>query len=80
MKEKDNVVTRDLSKAYICNIFNGKFKAIIIRIFTGHDKRMKDFRDRDKRVKKESVRNDECNKKIGNRLDTMNTRLEETDK
>ena len=39
MKEQDKAMGRDLSKTDISNILDGEFKAIIMRIFTGLEKR-----------------------------------------
>ena len=40
MKEEDKVAVRDLSKTDISNILDEEFKAKIIRILTGLEKRM----------------------------------------
>ena len=43
MKEEDKVITRDLSETDISNMPDGEFKATVIRILTGFDKRIEDI-------------------------------------
>ena len=45
VKRQDKATARDLSKADISNMPDGEFKATIIRILTGLEKRMEDFRE-----------------------------------
>jgi len=42
MKEQDKATARDLSKTEVSNMPDGKFKATIIRILTGLEKRMEE--------------------------------------
>ena len=44
MKEQDKAIARDLSKIDISNMFDREFKATIIRILTGLEKRMEGIR------------------------------------
>ena len=65
MKEKNKAIARDLSETDINIMPVGEFKATIIRILTGLEKRIEDFSKTlttEMRVKKESVRYGECNK------------------
>ena len=43
MKEQDKAMARDLSKTDTSNVPNGEFKAAIILILTGFEKRMEDL-------------------------------------
>ena len=45
MNEHDKVMARDLSKTDISNMTGGEFKAAILRILTGLEKGMEDFRE-----------------------------------
>ena len=59
MKEQDKIMVRDLIKTDISNMPDQEFKATVISIFIGVEKRMDDFRETittEIRVKKESVR------------------------
>ena len=59
MKEQDKIMVRDLIKTDVSNMPDQEFKATVIRIFIGVEKRMEDFRETittEIRVKKESVR------------------------
>ena len=59
---------------------DGEFKATIIRILTGFEKRIRDISKSlttERKVKKESEMENAMSK-IGNRLDAMNSRLEES--
>ena len=44
MKEQDKAIARDLSKIDISNMLDREFKATIIRILTGLEKRMEGIR------------------------------------
>ena len=60
MKEQDKVTARDLGKTDISSMPDGEFKATIIRILAGLEKRMEFFRESlttAMRVKKQSIRN-----------------------
>ena len=43
MKEQDEAMARDLGKTDISNMPDGEFKATIIRILTGLEKRIEDI-------------------------------------
>ena len=43
MKEKDKAMARDISKTDISNMHDREFKATIIRMFTGLQKRREDI-------------------------------------
>ena len=43
MKEKNKATAKDLSKRDVSNMADGEFKAIIIRILTGLEKRVEDI-------------------------------------
>jgi len=43
MKEQGKAMSRDLSETNISNMPDGEFKAMIIRILTGLEKRMEDI-------------------------------------
>ena len=45
MKEQDKAMARDVSEIKISNMPERQFKATIIRILAGIEKRMVDFRD-----------------------------------
>ena len=45
MKEQDKAMARDLNGTGVNNMPNGEFKTMIIRIFTGLEKRMEDIRE-----------------------------------
>ena len=45
MKEQDKVTARDLGKTDISSMPDGEFKATIIRILAGLEKRMETFRE-----------------------------------
>ena len=45
MKEQNKVTAKDLSETDTCNMPDREFKATIIRILAGIEKRMVDFRD-----------------------------------
>ena len=45
IEEQDKTVARDLRKTDKTNMHHGKFKAIIIKILTGLEKRMKDMNE-----------------------------------
>ena len=66
MKEQDKATPRDLNEIDRSNMLDGELKATIIGILTGLEKRIEDIRDththRDKRVKKESIGDEGCNK------------------
>ena len=82
MKEEDKVMARDLNKTGVSNMPDEEFKAIIIRILTGPEKRIEYIREtlttEIKELKKESEIKNVINE-IGNRLDAMNSRLEEVE-
>ena len=79
MKEQGKAMSRDLSETNINNMPEREFKAMIIRIFIGLEKRRHqwDTYYRDKRIKKES----DIKSAISNirNLDAMNSRLEEAE-
>ena len=66
MKEQDKVTASDLSETDVSNRPNGEFKATIVRTFTSFEKRMEDIRETPtaeiRVLKKESMREVECNK------------------
>ena len=82
MKEEDKVMARDLNKTGVSNMPDEEFKAIIIRILTGPEKRIEYIREtlttEIKELKKESEIKNVINE-IGNRLDAMNSRLDEVE-
>lgn len=45
MKGQDKAMVRDLNGTDVNNTPNGEFKTMIIRIFTGLEKRMEDIRE-----------------------------------
>ena len=45
MQEKHKATARDVSKIDVSNMPDGEFKATIIRILTGLEKRIEDIRD-----------------------------------
>ena len=45
MKGQDKAMARDLNGTDVNNTPNGEFKTMIIRIFTGLEKRMEDIRE-----------------------------------
>ena len=55
MKEQDKAIAREISETDVSYMSDEELKTIIIRILTGLEKR-------DKRVKNESSRVEECNK------------------
>ena len=81
MKEQDKASARDLSETAISNMPDGAFKATIIRILTGLEKRIEDISEtlitEIKRVKESEMKN--TINEIASRLDSMNTRLEEAE-
>jgi len=66
MKEQDKAIARDLSETDIRNMPEGKFKAMIIRILTELETRIKDISEiptaEIKELKKETIRDEEYNK------------------
>ena len=59
MKGQDKAMARDLNGTDVNNTPNGEFKTMIIRIFTGLEKRMEDIRDpyhRHKRVQESEMK------------------------
>ena len=65
MKEQDKATTRDLSERTISNMPDGEFKAMIITMLAGIEKRMEDISEiltAEIRVKKESTGNEVHNK------------------
>ena len=44
IKEQDKINVRKLSKRGMNNMFNREFKVMIIKIVTGHEKRVEDNR------------------------------------
>ena len=83
MKEQDHTTARDLSKTDISNMPDGEFKATIIRILTGLEKRIEDISEtlttEIKELKKNQSEMKNAINEIGNRLDAMNSRLEEAE-
>ena len=80
MKEQDKVMARDLSETDISDMPDGKYKSKIIKILlTGCEKRrhLWDPYHRDKRIKKDQWEMKGAINSIGNRLDAMNSRLED---
>ena len=77
MKEQDKATARDLSEMDISNMPNGVFKTIIIKILTRLEKRMEDISEtlNTEKQKNQSVKS--AINKIRNRLDAINSRLEE---
>ena len=63
-KEQDKATARDLSETGICNMPEGEFRAMIIRIFTGFEKIVEDISEtlNMEIKKKETVRGKGCNK------------------
>ena len=66
MKEQGKAMARDLSKTDISNMPDGEFKATIIRIPGGLEKRVEDISEsltiEIKGLKKESIRDEDYNK------------------
>ena len=83
MKEQGKAMARDISQTGISNMPDGEFKATIIRILTEIGKRMEDFRKilttEIKELKKNQSKMKNAIKEIGNRLGTMNRRLDEAE-
>ena len=77
VKEQDKATARDLSEMDISNMPNGVFKTIIIKILTRLEKRMEDISEtlNTEKQKNQSVKS--AINKIRNRLDAINSRLEE---
>ena len=79
MKERDKSMARDLSKTDTSNMPDGEFKATIIRILTGLEKRIRHQEDKRKikELKKKQSEMTNVMNEFGNRLETKNRRLEE---
>jgi len=80
MKEQDKATERDLSRKDIGNMPDREFKVMIIRIFTGLEKRVEDLREN----LNTEIRNNIAEMKgsineMRNTLDEMNIRLEEAE-
>ena len=58
---------------------DGEFKTEIIRKLTGLEKRIEDISDTLTTEITVRIKDEECNKEIGNRLDTVNSRLAEAE-
>ena len=62
VKEQEKFMAKDVIETDISNILDGEFKATIIKILTGLEKRMEDFREILITVVKElKIRNEKCN-------------------
>ena len=72
VKEENKATARDLSEIDISNLTNREFKAMIIRILPGLERRVEDMSETLNKQNKGSIN------KIRNTLDGMNSRLEET--
>lgn len=74
-------MARDLSETGISNTLDGEFKAIIIRLLTGLERRIEDINEtfitEIKQLKRNESEMKSAISKIGNRLDAINSRLEE---
>ena len=73
-------MARDLSKTDLTNITNRKFKAMIIRILTGFEKKVEDMSE----TLKTKIRNNKAEIKglineIRNMVDGMSSRMEESE-
>lgn len=83
MKEQDKAMARDLSKTDTSNVPNGEFKAAIILILTGFEKRMEDIRGtfttEIKELKKTESEMRNIINEIENGLDAVNGRPEEAE-
>lgn len=77
MQEQDKATDRDKSITNISNITDGEFKATIIRILTGLEKRTEDISDIWYQNQKWRMKN--AINETGNRFDAMKSRLEETE-
>ena len=73
VKEENKATARDLSEIDISNLTNREFKAMIIRILPGLERRVEDMSETLNKQNKGSIN------KIRNTLDGMNSRLEETE-
>ena len=80
MKEQDEVTARDVSETDISNRSDGEFKATIIRILTGLEKRIEYISEtlvmEIKDIKTYLLELKNTISKVGNRFDAMNSRLE----
>ena len=79
MKEQDKAMA---SETDISNMSDGKFKATIIRILSGLEKRMEDIRHpyhRYKRLKMNQSEIKNTMNDVRNRPDAMNSRVEEAE-
>ena len=83
MKEQNKATARDLGKTGMSNLPDGEFKATIIRILTGLEKRIEDIREtfttEIKEFRKNQLEMKNAIKKNQNRFDAMNIRLEEAE-
>ena len=72
---------QDLSEMEISNAPDRKFKVMIIKTLTGLEKRMEDISEtlttEIKELKKNQSEMKDAINKVGNRVDTINSRLEE---
>ena len=83
MREQDKAIARDLSETYISSMADGKLKATIKRISTELEKRTEIIRKtltiKVKELKKTKPEMKNQINGIGNRLDTVNSRLVEAE-
>ena len=80
MKEQDKAIIRDLSETDVSKMPDGVFKAIIVRILTGLEKRVEDISE----TLNTEIRNNIAEIKgsineMRNMLDGINSRLEEAE-
>ena len=80
VKEENKATARDLSEIDISNLTNREFKAMIIRILPGLERRVEDMSETHNTEIKNNIAEIKGSiNKIRNKLDGMNSRLEETE-
>ena len=83
MKEEDKATTRELSERDLSNMPDGEFKATVIRIVTGLEKRMEGIKEilttEIRELKKNQSEMKNVINQTGNWLDALNNRLEEAE-
>jgi len=83
MKEQIKVMARDLRKTDVSSMPDGEFKATIIRILAGLEKRMERIREtlttEIKEFKKHQSEMKNAITEIGNGLDAMTTRMKDAE-
>ena len=80
MKEQDKAIIRDLSETDVSKMLDGVFKAIIIRILTGLEKRVEDISETlNTEIEKNKSEMKGAINYIRNVPDAMNSRLEESE-